>query len=403
MPVARQMPLTGGASLNTFSTRLVDPGEISRENVSRNQQLADILAAQAGQPQNIQHWTQGLAQLANAMNAQIYRQREKRGQEALQKQEAANLGQLLGMLPEQFRGAAAALPPEMTQNLVASTMANAIAPTQEPDRRFDEYDVLVPTADGNERRVTVEAMVVGDDIRVATPQGNFVPVREAFPNAISIEPAISRQVQTSNPSDFPGTPSQIGAQQTALNNQAAAVNAYVTQSERLLKTMMETPGANTLTASLANIGSRLLDEVKTASSVLGVEFEQGNDAFNTNNYEDMFNSLGLAGESPRVKNGFLSLAIQRAMASGLGTGRALSNEDIRQQLNTLGSNQSDPAIVRSIFEDSYRNLADQIRFKAQSDSRLRLPEIRQPNYVLSDLTPEEVAELERLRRQMGVN
>ncbi|KKL84868.1 hypothetical protein LCGC14_1960460, partial [marine sediment metagenome] len=57
---------------------------------------------------------------------------------------------------------------------------------------------------------------------------------------------ISR-VEQGPPGSF-GTPSQRGAQQVELETRVAAVNAFGSQSKRLLDIIRETPGANTLTA-----------------------------------------------------------------------------------------------------------------------------------------------------------
>ena len=95
---------------------------------------------------------------------------------------------------------------------------------------------------------------------------------------------------------------------------------------------------------MANVGNRVMNEVRTFTRAAGIEFESGEATFDINNptYKDTFKASGLAGASPRVRNGFLGLAIQRAIAFGLGTGRALSDKDVDLQLKTLGKNRRMP-------------------------------------------------------------
>jgi hypothetical protein len=146
-----------------------------------------------------------------------------------------------------------------------------------------------------------------------------------------------------------------------------------------MEILRSTDGANTLVAQMANIGNRLKNEVAALSKTLNTEFEAGDNAFNLEHYKDTFEAAGLAGQSPRVKNGFLALAIQKAMASGLGAGRALSDFDIKQQLLTLGENQSDPDIIAQMFNDSMASLKANVKNKAEAHG-LAAPVIRDFNF-----------------------
>ena len=190
--------------------------------------------------------------------------------------------------------------------------------------------------------------------------------------------SIVQRQETGPPGSF-GTDSQKGAAQIAINTRAGAVNTFGDMAQRQMQIFEDTPGANTLTAKMANVGNRVMNEARAFSSQFGVEFESGPAAFDPANYADTFEAAGLAGQSPRVKNGFLALAIQRAMAAGLGSGRALSDKDIEQQLQTLGRNQADPNIIRQVFDDSMSNLIDSVNNEAQAQG-LTVPEIRRPDF-----------------------
>lgn len=87
-----------------FTNRLFDPGVISQENVQRNQAMADALMAQSSSAAPIAHPLQGVAQLVQALNAQAFRQRANRGQEALKAQQNQQLGQFLSALEDPSQG-----------------------------------------------------------------------------------------------------------------------------------------------------------------------------------------------------------------------------------------------------------------------------------------------------------
>lgn len=171
---------------------------------------------------------------------------------------------------------------------------------------------------------------------------------------------------------------QKGKLQIEINEQVAAINTFGSRANRLLPLIAQ--GGNTLVASLSNVGNRVFQEVKVLSKNFGVEFESGDEAFNTSRYSGAFSAAGLAGANPRAKAGFLGLAIQKAIASGLGTGKALSDKDIENQLISIGRNQGDPDIVRQLFTDDFNNLSDGVRFRAQA-SGLKLPDLVPPAFL----------------------
>jgi len=97
-----------------FSNRLLNPGLITEENVRRNRDLASELLRDSMTPKPIQHPTQGLAQLFNALNSQIMQQRSQRGETALRQQQSDEMAaflenfdpetaQLVQSAPQSFR------------------------------------------------------------------------------------------------------------------------------------------------------------------------------------------------------------------------------------------------------------------------------------------------------------
>ena len=170
-----------------------------------------------------------------------------------------------------------------------------------------------------------------------------------------------QEVLNLDPEDIEGTPTQIGKHKLEFGQKVAAVNAWGQGGLDLLNFMRENPGANTVTAGLLNLGNRLMGEVRAMKSNGVFDVSDDFRGFEVGLWEDVFEASGLAGANPRVQNGFLALAIQRAAAAGLGTGKALSDRDVELQLITLGANQNDPEIIAGIFQDSFKSLSNNIR------------------------------------------
>ena len=84
-----------------FTNRLLDPGNLTDENVQRNRSMAEMLLDQSTNAK-ISHPTQGYAQLMKALNSQIYQQKANRGEKALKEQRAAELGQVMEKLGGDF-------------------------------------------------------------------------------------------------------------------------------------------------------------------------------------------------------------------------------------------------------------------------------------------------------------
>jgi len=116
-----------------FTNRLIDVSNINDDEVRRNQEMADMLLTQSSQPRPLQHWTQGLAQLANAMNAQIYRQRASKGEAALKEQKARQMGDFLANLNLDDSGKALLqnAPEGIQPELMAAVAGNQLLPKPE--------------------------------------------------------------------------------------------------------------------------------------------------------------------------------------------------------------------------------------------------------------------------------
>lgn len=81
-------------AFNRFTNRLFDPGPLNDDNIRRNRDMADALLNQVSNPR-IGHANQGYANLVQALNAQAFRQKSLRGEDALKQQRAQQMGDFL--------------------------------------------------------------------------------------------------------------------------------------------------------------------------------------------------------------------------------------------------------------------------------------------------------------------
>lgn len=362
----------------------------------RRSQLLELLLSQQAQRPQIQT---GL-EAALRLGAQGVRQK---GINKLNEREATQQQKLVDVLSgtqrfEQIEGGPPALNPQKINsgNVMAERLAQLPIEQQvQAAQLMGLQQALGPKPEKPTRGVLNETEI-GDE--VVTQVVN--PVTGEVIKELGRGPRRTEQV-VDTAEGFRTGP-QLGKLQVELNDQVAAVNAFGSQAQRLLKVVRDTEGANTLTAQLANVGNRIRNEVKTFANTFKVEFESGENAFNPEKYEGVFSAAGLAGANTRVKNGYLALAIQRAIASGLGSGRALSDKDIESQLVTLGRNQSDPSIIANIFQDSFQSVSDNVRFRSEAQS-LKLPEIKEFDFGASGSANAARSFLDELRRSRERN
>jgi len=173
-----------------------------------------------------------------------------------------------------------------------------------------------------------------------------------------------QQVMSGTPAEW-GTESQQGSHIIEFGKKLGSIDAWGTTGTEFVEMLMENPGANTTVATLANFGNKLWNEVKALKQQGVYEFADDFRGTDIKLWEDVFSANGLAGANARVKRGFLALAIQGAAAQGMGTGRALSDRDVEQQLQTLGASQSDPRIIGNIFADSYKSMINGVQSEAK--------------------------------------
>ena len=163
-----------------------------------------------------------------------------------------------------------------------------------------------------------------------------------------------------------GTNSQQGSHIIDFGKKLGSIDSWGKTGTEFVGMLRENPGANTTVATMANVGNRLWNEVKALKQQGVYKFADDFRGTDIKKWEGVFSANGLAGANAKVKRGFLALAIQGAAAQGMGTGRALSDKDVEQQLRTLGANQSDPEIIAGVFSDSYQSMINGVQSEAQN-------------------------------------
>lgn len=214
-----------------------------------------------------------------------------------------------------------------------------VEPEGEEKPRYDEFDVI--GADG--KRQSVEGRVTLRGAEVLTPEGKFVPVAEAYPDAERIEPAVSRGVQSSEPGAFDELPA---SEATDLRNQEVATRNVVGTAGDIVSLLNESPDINTFTASAGRVINNLQQEGKAVASALNKDFDPG--VLDPSTYAETFDEMGI--QNAQMKSMFTSLAFQAAAASGQ-EGRSISDADIRRFLQQSGASESDPRAVARVVSD----------------------------------------------------
>lgn len=222
-----------------FTNRLMDVSNITDDENRRNQAMADMLLTQSSQPQPIQHWTQGMAQLANALNAQVYRKRAEKGESALKQQRAREMGdfiQSLGLDPRQAAILGSA-PEGMRGQLAGAAAQSALFPEPRPgftlgtgQARYDADGNVIATA-------PQEQGGFGDPVNFVDRDGNLTgSYFEGTPEYVAA---------VRDPNQFPaGDAAQLTPSQRAEQERLAAAGTAENQREQKIKDYMDNYGVN---------------------------------------------------------------------------------------------------------------------------------------------------------------
>lgn len=197
------------------------------------------------------------------------------------------------------------------------------------------------------------------------------PRDRAFVLANNLIEAPSR-LEQGEPGSF-GTASQRGKLQIELNDQAAAVQSFGDNGRKLIEKMVESPDANTSVATLARYGRYMKNEAEALGRQAGLQSETVDSL--TDKFDSKLEALGL--DSAEMKAGVMAIALNVAAASGLGSGRALTDKDIDRALSLVGGNMNDPVGMRAIMTQTFDQLSTSVNNRATAQ-KIKIPELNNP-------------------------
>jgi len=308
-----------------FGNRLLSPGNISDENVRRNRDMSRQLLRQVSTPQNIQHPTQGLALLANALNAQIFRQKANRGETALKEQKATQMGELLGNLnlgPEQ-RAIFDSLPKDAQQQIAIQASAQRLLPTgdKETSKQLREGDNFVTRRVVNGRVDQTDAGIISSS-----------PIDRV------------QRTETGGPGAFSGkTPSQEGAAIEEFQNAAIGGLSAIQTGGELLQIAADTPEALGAPGTIVRAGNEFLRTAEALGGLMGVDVgaDRGADDFTFEGFSGNLRNTAI--ESQAFRSGIYGIAFAAAVAE---QGSRPTDKDIQAFIDQIAGSTADPLAFR---------------------------------------------------------
>jgi hypothetical protein len=179
--------------------------------------------------------------------------------------------------------------------------------------------------------------------------------------------------------------------ETDRDNRFLSTQNFVTTVNQAIDFYSENPSANTLAASFSGKVSDLAANIEPLKDIFLSNGKKllSADLFNVENYESpssedeslpTFKSLGI--QDARAKTIALNLALQYAAAIGLGSGRALTDRDVRLAMQAVGSGLQDKdRIISSLSEaknqvtgryNTYRSQFDPSQTKEITDTKAKI-------------------------------
>lgn len=177
-------------------------------------------------------------------------------------------------------------------------------------------------------------------------------------NQQDLIPAPTRQ-EAGAPGAFGPTKKEI----SGLRESEIATKQAIATSNDLLDKIEKNPDLLQSATSLAQVASGLGSEIRTAARVAGVDIPE--EVTDIAAYEDTFDELGI--ENKVAKGLAFDLALAYAAASGLGSGRALTDRDIRLAMERIGAGGLDtPAARKAAIQGVQRVLDRNFRIRHET-------------------------------------
>jgi len=156
-------------------------------------------------------------------------------------------------------------------------------------------------------------------------------------------------------------------QNQKLKDMQVGVANFIATSNNTISQLEQNENLNTSVAGIARVTADVAQNAKAFARTIGLE--ASDNIFDLETYSEDFDSLNI--ESSELKSSILGLALQYAAASGLGTGRALTDNDIKRAIQSLGFDRADPDAIISVLRDRQQELID--RFKTVYEVNYQQP------------------------------
>ena len=142
----------------------------------------------------------------------------------------------------------------------------------------------------------------------------------------------------------------------SLIDQEIATYNFVSTANTVLEQLEKTPDANTRVATLAGLADDLYAEGKAIMERFAPDVSTNED-----DYESLNLFGGLGTEGSRFKSAVFGLALQYAAASGLGSGRSLTDRDIDRAIRAIAADRADPTAIAAVINDKKLEVINQFK------------------------------------------
>lgn len=217
---------------------------------------------------------------------------------------------------------------------------------------FQEAQAKVPTGDYKTYQDTRDGRTI--TLNEADPRDQQY-LRE---NRENLVPAPSRE-EVGGPGEF-GVTKKQGEE---LKEAEIAAKQAIAGANDLLERLTKNPDLLQTTTGIAQFASGVGSEIRSAARAAGVDIPEK--ITDIAAYEDTFAELGI--KNKIAKGLAFDLALSYAAASGLGTGRELSERDVKFAIRRVGATGIDtPAARKAVIQDVQRILERNFKIRYET-------------------------------------
>jgi len=188
-----------------------------------------------------------------------------------------------------------------------------------------------------------------DLITVLDKDGRYLPLHsDGYGNYFALDGSninpniIDRPVDVNYTGDARDLGNATERQMENLLNTKSATMVAIGETINLINDLQDSPNANTAIAKLSGNVADIGQEMRALFPALNENL------INLNSYSGYFDELNIQSQETRSK--IFGLALRVAAATGLGSGRSLTDKDIENALRMIGANRSDPGAIINNLE-----------------------------------------------------